>query len=886
MQQKPITISTNEFNEKIKNNLRDYYVYQFKRFRKDDTSDYRKKGTNENKPASTFTEEKQRLLSMLESQTQMEWTMEKGGVCCCTVDTRTLNNNPFWEPYRFCAASPRYLGWFLSMILVLHPQIQLRDPLGLPEPVFPRVLRPFYPGTTERMKAQSKENLQDWLQFQIAEIYGDMDWGNFFLERFLSVSRQKINGRKMILEEDPERFGIPRELLQWFYSQRGGRSDVGEDQFKNRLNDICAGILRSKRISQRKEQWRLGDNPLSGLPEDKELLPRFQEMLGYFSQTLPLGFVGTCLLRRTGNAPAHIRYKHSYITKALNDYNIADLLQAIQQKIWIRLDYRNGTNLRYQYMVCFPLQIRESTQDGRQYLMYYHPGYRSLGALRLDFIDKITYGTVDEQPYYAQDIIRAQQTLPFIWGSSVPGFFEGNMIQDPRYTHVKLVIRKDLPVIETRLFRESRHGRITSTGETVTYEADVIDPGEMIPWIRSFSPRVQEIGIDGVGIFPQQSDPTTSLRAHLNRILSGRPQQPDRHEFREDVVFHPKKAVQYPHEHLFNPVFSLAFDTVAQVVFHMMQQPDRYQTRTDLIELICGAWPVEIQLQDDMLESIYENITLLCSGNGKRGYRLDYIPTESFIAACHSLWDMIPLSDLETSYLKGILQQPKAKLFLSPVQIETILSGMSEDVAPMDFSAIYYYDQHRDLAPYYNMDVTRKNFSALMESAITGHVLDAVYASQRETASAQLSVIYLEYSKREDKFWACCADAFSRISFRNLERFVSAVPAAKTADMAMLQDLAATTLAATSRKLVINFTDEKNRAERLVTEFSPWKKKCTCSLENDIKRYTMELFYDSQDAFEIAIRLLSYGDDLHILEDSGNVAHQLRLRRRIPEPAL
>ena len=66
------------------------------------------------------------------------------------------------------------------------------------------------------------------------------------------------------------------------------------------------------------------------------------------------------------------------------------------------------------------------------------------------------------------------------------------------------------------------------------------------------------------------------------------------------------------------------------------------------------------QLQDDMLESIYENITLLCSGNGRRGYRLDYIPTETCADACHRLWDMIPLSDLETSYLKGILQQPKA----------------------------------------------------------------------------------------------------------------------------------------------------------------------------------------------------------------------------------
>ena len=66
MQQKPMTISVSEFNEKIKNNLRDYHIYQFKRFQKNDSSDYRKKGTDESKPASTFTEEKQRLLYMLE----------------------------------------------------------------------------------------------------------------------------------------------------------------------------------------------------------------------------------------------------------------------------------------------------------------------------------------------------------------------------------------------------------------------------------------------------------------------------------------------------------------------------------------------------------------------------------------------------------------------------------------------------------------------------------------------------------------------------------------------------------------------------------------------------------------------------------------------------
>ncbi len=887
MQQKPITISCNEFNEKIKNNLRDYYIYQFKRFRQDDTSDYRKKGTNDSKPASTFTEEKQRLLSMLESQTQMEWTMEKGGICCCTADTRTLEYNPFWQPYRFCVASPRYLGWFLSMIMLLHPQVQLRGPLGLPEPVFPRVLQSFHPDTAGRLKAMSRENLQDWLQLQIEELYHNATWGNLCLERFLSLTRQRINGRKMVLEEDADRFGASRELLQACYFHWNDRSDVGDDQFKNRLNNTCSGILKSKRLSQRKEQWRLSDNSLQKIKEDQNLLRRFQEMVGYFTHNLPLGFVGTCLQRRIGTTPHLIRYKHSYITKALNDYNIADLLHGIRQKSWLNLEYRNGSKLRYQTMVCFPLQIRESTQDGRQYLMYYHPGYRSLGALRLDFIDRITYGLVEDRPYYAQDIARAQQALQFVWGSSMPGFFTGNLMEEPQYHHVKLVVRKDLPIIETRLVRESRHGKLTHADEitqTLTYEVDVTDPSEMIPWIRSFAPRVLEIWVDGVGCHPEAADPTTALRGRLDELATALPPRPDRHPFRKDVKFLPQKSGLYPHEYLFNPVFSLAFDTVVQVVFQMMQQPDRYYTYSDLMTMIGKAWPADIQLQDDMQDSIYENITMLCSGSGRRGYRLDYIPVNTYMNACQNLWDMIPLSDLETGYLKGILQQPKAKLFLSEEEIRQILCGLSEDTEALNFSAVYYHDRHRDVAQCYELDTTWANFAALMDSAVTGTVLDTVYASQRATVPTQLTVVRFEYSKREDKFWACCIDKRSRVSFRNLDRFLSVKKTEQTKESDLLRDLADAETASNARKILLQFTDEKNCAERLVTEFSPWKKKCTCHTEADARHYTMELFYDEKDAFEIAVRLLSYGDVILILEDSGGVAHQICLRNQSVPP--
>lgn len=882
MQHKPVTISANEFNEKIKNNLRDYYVYQFKRFLKNDASDYRKKGTDEFKPASTFTEEKQRLLAILESQSRMEWIMGKGGICCCTVDTRMLEINPFWVPYGFCAVSSRYIGWFLNTFLLLHPQMQLRRPDGLTEPIFPRVLWEFRPDAAVRMKAMSRENLQDWLYRRMEQLYGDGKWGNMCMERFLSLHCQRINGRKMLLEADTERYGLSRELLQQYYFQRGGSADIGVEQFQNRMEKEPSGVFCSKRLGQRREQWRLSTSRLLLSSGNQDLRFRFQQMVGYFAQTLPLGFVGWRLWQRAGRDSSLIHYKHNYIIKALNDYNIVDLLHAIEHGIWIRLEFRNGMKLRYRTMVCYPLQIRESTQNGRQYLMYYHPGYRSLGSLRLDFIDRITYGDVEERSYYAEEIARAGQMLDTVWGVSVSGFVRGNLMHPMKNTHIRLVVRRDRPVTENRLFRERRHGRITevdNVGQTITYEADAADPGEMIPWVRSFSERVLEIWVNGVACHPQKDDAAGGLRAYLSKTALMDADLPERHDFQDDVVFRAQKDPRYPHECLFNPLSGVAFDTVMQTVFEMMRYPDRSYSPADLKERIRRAWPAEIQLQTGILDSIYKSIVSLCSGSSGAGYRLDYIPTEECMAACDTFWDLIPLTELETSYLKGVLSHCKAHLFLSEQEIGLLLGGLRENVEPISFSSLYYYDQHRDVTACYQSEDVRKNFVALMDSAASGRKLETVYESQTGTDALTLTAVRLEYSKREDRFRAVCADGNSRVSFRNLERFVSILPKEEYGDRQQLRQLADADAEENRRRLVLNFVDERNLAERLVTEFSPWKKICTSRQEDGVRIYTMELFYDARDTLEIAVRLLSYGKGIDIVDDSGDVARQLKLRR-------
>ena len=82
------------------------------------------------------------------------------------------------------------------------------------------------------------------------------------------------------------------------------------------------------------------------------------------------------------------------------------------------------------------------------------------------------------------------------------------------------------------------------------------------------------------------------------------------------------------------------------------------------------------------------------------------------------------------------------------------------------------------------------------------------------------------------------------------------------------------------KEIVIEFNEEKNTADRILTEFSCYKKRCVKYLE---KNYHMTLYYDKDDSQELVIRLLGYGTSIKILSDTGNVLNNVisRLERQL-----
>ena len=131
-----------------------------------------------------------------------------------------------------------------------------------------------------------------------------------------------------------------------------------------------------------------------------------------------------------------------------------------------------------------PLKIFVSTRTGRRYLCLYHKRGQRLANLRLDSIKKLVL--MDSVPSYEEYQHILSQNLSKVFGVSF-----GNV---HTMDYIKLTLSIHEPTenfILKRLEREGRNGRITRVAENIyTYEAEVFDGNEMIPWIKTFTGRI------------------------------------------------------------------------------------------------------------------------------------------------------------------------------------------------------------------------------------------------------------------------------------------------------------------------------------------------------------------------------------------------------------
>ncbi len=217
--------------------------------------------------------------------------------------------------------------------------------------------------------------------------------------------------------------------------------------------------------------------------------PELKEALKYFQFSSPLGIVGNTILDNLKEGNEIFRVKHSFFVHTLEDQVLLEILDAMQQKRAVTLLLKSTKNGFETSQQGIPLEIFVSTRTGRRFLCLYSEASRRFSTVRIDSIKKVELSKQPED--YQEQKEKLMNNHPLIWGVS---FQSSQKLHTETVTLTLSIDEKKEDFILERLKREGKGGRITHIApNTYTYEKEIFDSNEMLPWIRTFTGRIIDI---------------------------------------------------------------------------------------------------------------------------------------------------------------------------------------------------------------------------------------------------------------------------------------------------------------------------------------------------------------------------------------------------------
>lgn len=230
---------------------------------------------------------------------------------------------------------------------------------------------------------------------------------------------------------------------------------------------------------------KCGKTMLYHRSSDKAVLSN--DVLDFYSEVAPCGVIGSFLLDKVADHRDVFKFKHHYITSALDSEILCSLLDALHRKQLIQITTINRKKMAYIIDNLTPLKIYVSVQTGRQYLMAYSSKHQKVGAFRIDNICSLE--VLEKSNDYERLLIDFKMMQPRIWGVST-------RTNDENLEHVEFTVKysDDEHYIHNRMEREKRFGQVVRiNNNTSSFIADVYDSMELIPWIRTFICRIVSI---------------------------------------------------------------------------------------------------------------------------------------------------------------------------------------------------------------------------------------------------------------------------------------------------------------------------------------------------------------------------------------------------------
>ena len=225
----------------------------------------------------------------------------------------------------------------------------------------------------------------------------------------------------------------------------------------------------------------------------------------------------------------------------------------------------------------------------------------------------------------------------------------------------------------------------------------------------------------------------------------------------------------------------------------------------------------------------------------------------------------VPLTRLQKSYIKTILQDARIRLFLSTEEI-TALNTLFTDIPvlwqPEDF---YYYDRFSD-SDNFDDPVYQKHFALLTKAIENKQYVDISYESKTgHRVHHHYLPCRLEYSIKNNKFRLLAVTGSQpkarTVETLNLERMkeVSLLPEFTTG-MPDINAIIRSSYYKEPVRLLIH--NERNALERAMLQFANYEKN-TKKIDTNI--YECLIYYNQKMETELLIEVLSFGPMLKVL---------------------
>ena len=858
------------FDSKFKNTLRDYYTYGFKTY-----SDLQREGENGKQIPSTYTIDNdwKRLSNILHGY--FEWKSKSDTAFFLSNDSQSLSENPFHKIYRFCLFNEKDPKFFFNIIFALSSKCKLADgvdSLDLHLQQIDDLPESFY-NDVENNKPLSSSSLSCFLP----------DRKDVFKGRNESIS-YNLNGlvEKGLLKDNPEKMG--KKIIHIWQ---------------------LTGCYISSILEQ-------------GEKIDKGFVEHFSNALDFFSKYEVLGVVGSFILNRYNNKyKSDFRFKHEYYMQSVNDYSLIDLLTAIENKKWCEIDYKIDTNGIAKSIIVYPLEIRISSMNGREYLSFYEPFSRSYSNLRLEFIEDIKYidGGVIKMPGKPEislanegviaDINNARSLLKHSWGASTTLKEDGNVKDKTPLYDVNIKIRinpEDKEYIIRRVKREQRIGTIVQHNDYIEFKAKVSDYRELRPWIRSFYSRILEYSCQNDLEFSVKEDLSKFDNAAVDKNVLNADIN------KSDIIWKIPKEPEYEtepsasHMLIFNEVFSVYYEVIADVLMQLYSSDEdehgrftakrihsiiesaikkhknKYGKKTqDILEtIIFGIVRSNAFMREgaDNNYGVWKKKSELSSNNNNSiEYMRKYCTNEtSFYSS------ILPLSLIECRWLVTIINNPKIYLFLSCDEVEYLKDVLTveQNIKGLQYSSIHYTDRFK--TNMINNELEIRYINPLLDAICKHNKVGIQFTSARgDTIQDIYCPIHIEYSKRDNLFRCYAyAENFKAITIINIERIKQISIKDDIYDYGDVSSKLDAYIKRNMRSITIEFTDTKNIPDRILNEFAPWKKRCTYNKKTKI--YQLKIFYQQQDTYELVVRLLGYGSLIRILNKDSALYNEYNKR--------